>query len=253
LNDGGVITPEWPVPSRVKAFITTRRGGVSLAPFNDFNLALHVGDVEQAVNANRLDLAAFGIPSSIQWLEQIHGVDVLDIAQSTSTQKADALTTRSHNLVCAILTADCLPVFFANTTGTRVAVAHAGWRGLAAGILERTAAFFDAADGEILAYLGPAISRQHFEVGEEVKQAFLQSSSSTHIRSAIEKSFSPSRRGAQHYYADLYQLARIKLHAVGIEKVFGGSYCTYEQAELFYSYRRDGQTGRMGSLIYLAD
>ncbi len=248
-----VIIPEWPVPSRVKAFITTRRGGVSEAPFDSFNLALHVGDAEQTVNANRLHLAAFGIPPSIQWLEQVHGIDVLDIAQPTSTVKADAVTTRSRGVVCAILTADCLPVFFANATGTRVGVTHAGWRGLAAGILERTAAFFDPQDGELLAYLGPAISHQHFEVGEEVKQAFLQSASSPHLRSAMEKSFSPSCHRSQHYYADLYQLARIKLHAAGIEKVFGGSYCTYQQADLFYSYRRDGQTGRMASLIFLDD
>ncbi len=247
-----MIFPEWPAPQSVKAVITTRCGGVSEEPYDSLNLSLTVGDGEQSVIANRGVLQAGGVPETVQWLRQIHGTDVVYADQSASMQRADAVTTTTADLACAVLTADCLPVLFTDLAGTQVAAAHAGWRGLAAGILEHTVAAFTARPDQLIAYLGPAISQRYFEVGQDVRDAFLQNSY-THASQSrdVELAFTDSPQQANVYFADLYQLARIRLAKLGVTAIYGGDYCTYSQAELFYSFRRDGATGRMASLIYI--
>ncbi|HSB96979.1 MAG TPA: laccase domain-containing protein, partial [Spongiibacteraceae bacterium] len=206
-----LLRPQWPAPARVAACVTTRIGGVSAEPFDGFNLAEHVGDAPDAVAANRRMLieATPGL-AAIGWLQQVHGVAVV-AADPARTPVADALFTRETALGCAVLTADCLPVLFCDRNGTQVAAAHAGWRGLCAGVLEQTVAHF-ADPSTVMAWLGPAIGPQHFEIGPEVRMQFLDKASASQ-RAATASCFTPSRR-AQHFYADIYQLARLRLQAI---------------------------------------
>jgi len=236
------IRPDWPAPAVVRACSTTRAGGVSGGPWCGLNLAAHVDDDPLAVRENRDRLVAqLELPAEPQWLEQVHGVAVR--TPLVAADCADACFEDRPGRVCAVLTADCLPVLLCNTAGTRVAAAHAGWRGLLAGILEHTiAAFADPAD-QLLAWLGPAIGPTAFEVGDEVRAAFL----AEHPASAAH--FAAGRPG--HWFADLYGLARQRLARGGVERVSGGGLCTFSDAERFFSYRRDGVTGRMASLIWL--
>lgn len=242
-----VIRPEWPAPANVRALTTTRRGGVSAAPFDSLNLGDHVGDAPQAVTTNRkLLLDACDGLQSISWLEQVHGIEIVAV-DSERAQRADAQFTREKSLACAIMTADCLPVLFCNRNGTQVAAAHAGWRGLCAGVLEKTVAAFDD-PAQILAWFGPAIGPSNFEVGAEVREQFLAAAPAA--TSQIEACFSSSDR-PQHFLADIYALARLRLNAIGVTATYGGGLCTVADRERFYSYRRDGRCGRMASLIYL--
>ncbi len=241
-----MLRPVWNVPTNVRAYQTTRQVGYSLPPFAQFNLALHVNDNPQHVLANRQFLrTTLQLPSEPIWLEQVHGTQVVEALPENRGRQADACISFKSRLVCTVMTADCLPVFFCDKAGSCVGVAHAGWRGLASGILETTLIALKIKASETLVHLGAAIGAQAFEVGEEVRQIFVEHASEA------EKAFRPHR--PQHFYADLYELARQRLHAAGVPKtqISGGEYCTYQQSALFFSYRREKTTGRMASLIWL--
>lgn len=235
------IEPEWPAPSGVRAVATTRRGGLSRGPYASWNLGDHVGDDPAAVDANRRLLRErLGLPAEPLWLRQVHGCTVADVGGC----EADAAVAFAPGQVCAVLTADCLPLLFCDRSGTRVAAVHAGWRGLAAGVIEAAVARLGVAPDSLLCWLGPAIGPEAFEVGDEVRQAFL-----THGPSGGEVAFRPSPSG--RWLADLYALAGLRLRALGVSGVWGGGLCTYQDAERFFSYRRDGLTGRMASLVWI--
>ena len=241
-----VLTPEWNAPAAVRAAFTLRGGGVSRAPFDTLNLGAGVGDVPEAVAENRLRLRSLlALPAEPAWLEQVHGTRVaeLDAAGEGAAGPADAVMTRSSGRVCAVQVADCMPVLFAARDGSAVAVAHAGWRGLAAGVLEATVARLGLAPDRLLAWLGPAISVRHFEVGEEVRAAFLAADAGAH------GAFVANARG--RWQCDLAVLARRRLSALGLAEVAGGSWCTYADPARFFSFRRDGRCGRMAALIWL--
>ncbi len=235
--------PHWSVPG-VTAFTTTRSGGVSAAPWDSLNLGPHVGDAPAAVAANRAALRA-RLPdgTQIQWLQQVHSSTVVEAAVGDNLPTADGCWVAEPGIACAVMTADCLPVLFSAVDGMCVAAAHAGWRGLLSGILEETVTAMGVAPQRLQAWLGPAISVEAFEVGPEVRDAFMASG-------ADASAFSPAPRPG-HWMADLYQLARQRLAAFGLADVSGGHYCTYRQSSQFFSYRRDGQTGRMASLILI--
>lgn len=238
------ITPDWSAPAKVKAYVTTRTNGYSQAPFDSFNLATHVGDDAENVAKNREQLAQqLQLPQQPHWLQQVHGIEAVAAESVAQGYCADAIYTEQINKVCVVMTADCLPVFFCNQQATKVAVAHAGWRGLANGVLESTLQKLNCNPSDIIIWLGPAISQAAFEVGDEVRQTF-----SDYLPQA-QQAFKPSR--PQHWYADLYLLAKQRLQAQGIQHIFAGTFCTYTDSQRFYSYRRDGQTGRMASLIWL--
>lgn len=233
------ITPQWPAPQNVRALITTRKCGRSSGAFASLNLGVGLGDRHFA--KNRALLRAH-LPAEPVWLRQVHGIGVVDAGATSDTPEADASFTCTAEVVCAVLAADCLPVLLCNSEGTIVAAVHAGWRGLAAGIVERAIATLPARTSEIIAYLGPAIGPQAFEVGPEVRQAF------TAAQREAEAAFSP--HGGK-WLADLYLLARLRLASVGVTRVFGGGLCTFSDSNRFFSHRRDGTTGRMASLIWL--
>jgi YfiH family protein len=240
------LVPDWPAPPVVRAAITTRPGGVSRAPWDSLNLADHVGDDAACVAENRRRLRrALGLPAEPFWLHQVHGCDVADAdaAAGDSPCEADAAVATRPGRVCAVLTADCLPVLFCSRQGDWVAAAHAGWRGLAAGVLERAVARAPVAAADVLAWLGPAIGPAAFEVGAEVRAAFLAEDA------GVAGCFAPSPAG--RWLADLYGLARRRLERSGVGWVGGGSLCTFTDAGRFFSFRRDGTTGRMASLIWL--
>ncbi|HEY3654547.1 MAG TPA: peptidoglycan editing factor PgeF [Steroidobacteraceae bacterium] len=242
------LTPDWPAPARVRALSTLRGGGVSEAPYASLNLGDHVGDAAAAVAENRRSLrAAAGLPGEPAWLAQAHGICVRDLDSSTPpagpTGPADAAVTRLPNRVCAILTADCLPVLLAADSGDRAGAAHAGWRGLAAGVIEATVKALGGSPRELLAWLGPAIGPRHFEIGAEVRDELLRGDP------AAEAAFEPNARG--RFMADLYALARSRLARLGIERIYGGTACTYTEEDKYFSHRRDGTTGRQATLIWL--
>ena len=245
------IEPDWPAPANVLALSTCRQGGHSTATFASLNLGHHVGDSAAAVTANRGILAA-ALPAGtdIQWLSQVHGTRVVAAGQDSEYPQADAAWSRHTHKACAVLTADCLPVLFCSTSGDRVAAAHAGWRGLLDGVLEATVAAMDVNPDQILAWMGPAIGPQAFEVGREVRDQYLAAAPATD-KALVEACFLPSAASPGHYLADLYALARLRLRTVGVTAVFGGGYCTFSDSQRFFSYRRDGQTGRMASLILI--
>ncbi|OFZ70416.1 MAG: hypothetical protein A2Z01_03250 [Betaproteobacteria bacterium RBG_16_58_11] len=234
------ISPAWPAPLNVRALITTRSGGVSHGPYASMNPADHVGDDPQAVAANRALLRA-ALPSEPFWLKQVHGDTVAEAG--SGPVEADACIARAAKQVCAVLTADCLPVLFAASDGSVVAAAHAGWRGLCAGVLERTVAAMGVPGEQVLAYLGPAIGPRAFEVGPEVREVFMA------LDDTASAAFALQANGK--FLADLYLLARQRLARVGVTQVHGGGECTYSDAERFFSYRRDGATGRMAALVWI--
>jgi polyphenol oxidase len=252
-----LLIPQWDAPERVVACVTTRAGGVSCAPYQKFNLAGHVGDNPDTVQANRSTLKAL-LPDvvPVQWLEQVHSADVrapvlTDAEQDPAEQRGDAIFICEAGIAGAVLTADCLPVFFADHSGSSVAVAHAGWRGLANGILENTLAHFKLPPEQIVAWLGPAIGPCHFETGEEVRDIFLSQVMNDRERKELSQlAFMPATARGK-WMTDLYALARWRLQKAGLTRIAGGDYCTYCEQDRFYSYRRDGVTGRMASLIYL--
>lgn len=243
-----LIRANWDAPAQVHALTTTRLGGQSEAPYNGLNLGDHVDDLPDAVSANRqLLMQATGLERSPQWLQQIHGTDVVEAKDDAQVRTADACFSARPGQGCIVMTADCLPVLFTNAQGTQVAAAHAGWRGLAAGVLENTLKTFNPND-EILAWLGPAIGPLAFEVGGEVKQVFVEE------HAEAQSAFRASPTHPQdRFLADIYHLARIRLAAAGVARVSGGDYCTFSDTENFFSYRRDGITGRMASLIWIED
>lgn len=241
-----LIFPDWPQPKNVASCSTTRAGGVSLPPFNSLNLGDHVGDNPNAVSENRQYLEKLAqLPQQPVWLEQVHGTHVLQLdGNEVLNKQADAVYTNQIGQVCAIMTADCLPVLFCNKAGTEVAAAHAGWRGLCYGVLENTINQFISTPNEIMAWLGPAIGAEKFEVGEEVKDAFVNQSPD------LASAFLPYNN---KYLADIYLLARKKLQAAGVSSIYGGDFCTVTDENRFFSYRREGKTGRMASLIWVSN
>lgn len=237
------ILPDWAAPAQIHAVATTRAGGVSANGYSSLNLASHVGDEPGAVTANRQRLrAALRLPAEPEWLEQTHSTRVIDLSREAA-RTGDAAITRQPRQIAVVMTADCLPVLLCNQHGTEVAAAHAGWRGLHAGILEHTVKRMHSAPAQILAWLGPAISQAHFEVGEEVRDAFIR-----HDEQAAS-AFLLNKPG--HYLADLYQLARQRLKKTGIGHISGGQSCTYAEANQFFSFRREAKTGRQASLIWI--
>ena len=238
------LQPEWPVPASVRAAMTTRTGGVSTGAFASFNLATHVGDDPQAVAANRRSLReTLHLPAEPLWLEQVHGADVA-VVPGRPQRPADGAVTFTRGAVCAVMVADCLPVFLASRDGDRAGLAHAGWRGLAAGVVEAAIATLDCDPKRLVAWLGPSIGPDAFEVGAEVRAAF------TTGDPGAAAHFRDSRPG--HFMADLPALARRRLALAGITDVHGGHHCTHSEPARFYSHRRDGRTGRMAALLWLA-
>jgi len=251
LPQGSWLAPDWDAPARVRALSTLRLGGCSTGAYASFNLAQHVGDEPGHVRDNRTLLrAAAGLPAEPLWLEQVHGIVVAVHADAAvdagaPPPRADAAVAFVPGRVCVVMTADCLPVVFADRAGTRVGVAHAGWRGLVGGVLEATVSALQAPPAELVAWLGPAIGPQAFEVGSEVRDAFV-------ARDAANAA-SFTRNAAGRYQADLYQLARQALARSGVVAVTGGGHCTHGEPEKFFSFRRDGgRTGRMATLAWLA-
>jgi len=241
FNDS--LTPDWPAPANVHALSTTRNGGVSTPPYASLNLGDHVGDDPQAVARNRA-LLRQQLPAGPLWLKQVHTTVVATADTATGIPEADASVARSHNKVCAVLTADCLPLLLCDRQGTVVAAAHAGWRGLAEGVIEATVKAMHADPADLLAWLGPAIGPDAFEVGDEVRAIFLAADD------AAANAFTP--HGDGKWLADLYLLARLRLSRCGVGHVSGGEHCTFREENRFFSYRRDQTTGRMASLIWLS-
>lgn len=244
LRQEHLIVPDWPAPANVCALQTTRQGGDSHAPFDSLNLGTHVGDDALTVVANRNLLNPF-VPTEPVWLEQVHGTHVVFAEQAGCVPRADACVSRHANAVCTVMTADCLPVLLCDETGSVVGAAHAGWRGLADGVIEATVAAMQVPSPSLMAWLGPAIGPQAFEVGNEVREAFMQ-----HDPFAV----SAFQAHGNKYLADLAQLARQRLQALGlgVQRIYGGDFCTYSDPQRFYSYRRDGKTGRMATMIWLS-
>ncbi len=237
------IVPGWPAASRVRALVTTRAGGVSAGAFAGLNLSLRVGDDPGCVVRNRAILRAC-LPSDPAWMKQVHGVAVADPDSAAADTEADAAVTRRAGRVCVVTTADCLPVLLSDRDGVVVGIAHAGWRGLASGVIESTLRAMDAPPAKLIAFIGPGIGPRRYEVGEEVRRAFVTRDAEA------AAAFSPGAEGK--YFADLYALARARLSAAGVAAVFGGGYCTAGE-DRFFSFRRDRTTGRMASLIWLED
>lgn len=239
---------DWPAPFHIKTAISTREGGVSLPPYDGLNLGSHVNDRPEAVAQNRqLFKQQTKMPAEPLWLNQVHGTVCVVLEQtdfSAGPFTADASTTKTKGLVSVVLTADCLPVLFCDVSGTQVAAAHAGWRGLVDGVLEQTLAQFPDPNS-VMAWLGPAIGPTAFEVGDDVRLAFIEKDAKA------DAAFRAVPNKTGKWLADLYQLARLRLTACGVSQIYGGGFCTYTDSQAFYSYRRDGQTGRMASCIWI--
>ena len=252
------IKPDWRAPASIGALSTLRSGGVSVGAYGAFaapsgqggwNFGRNVGDDPVAVQENRARLAAL-LPAAPVWLSQVHGTNVVDAAQVSGSVDADASFTTARGVVCLVQTADCLPVLFCDVDGRVVAAAHAGWRGLLNGVLEQTvAAMRGAGAGEILAWLGPAIGPLQFEVGAEVRQAFLERAAQD--RAETDAAFLPVAGSPGKYLADIYMLARLRLALCGAVRCHGGHFCTVTDVASFYSYRRDKTTGRMASMVWI--
>jgi len=238
------VVPDWPAPSRVRAFVTTRSGGVSDGPYATMNLSTSGGDAAERVARNR-EIVRKRLPGDPHWMRQVHGVEVLEVDGEPREERptADAAVSASRRAVCTVLTADCLPLLLCDAEGDRVGVAHAGWRGLAAGVIESTFHAMGTSASKTLAWMGPAIGPKAFEVGPEVREAFLAKDP----RAA--GGFAPHTPGK--YLGNLYALARQRLEALGVTAIFGGGFCTYYDTRRFFSYRREKQSGRMGAFIWI--
>ncbi|MFT4928239.1 MAG: YfiH family protein [Phenylobacterium sp.] len=244
-----LIRPDWPAPANIKALSTTRQGGFSSPPYHSFNLASHVGDDKTVVEQNRAELARH-MPAQPIWLDQTHTNKVIELGIEPHTisqsESFDASITRVPQLGCVVMTADCLPILLTDTAGSFVAAVHAGWRGLANGIIANVMARVEqAGNSEVLAWLGPAISQQHFAVGDDVRDIFIALSPDN------QTAFIPHPLHHNKWLGDIYALATQQLNALAIHHIYGGEYCTYGQSELFHSYRRDGVSGRMASAIWM--
>ncbi len=243
------VSARWPAPSRVFAATTTRVGGCSVGPYASLNLADHVGDEAGRVRNNRKRLAEnLGFPARFQWLRQVHGNKPAIIAEAGPAPEADSLITRAPGVALCVLTADCLPVFVASRRGDEIAIIHAGWRGLSAGIIENTLAAMNGKPEDLLVWLGPAIQSGRYEVGEDVREALLDRGASRRESQAIAAAFISGPKPGK-YQADLPRIAKIQLRALGVTAITGGTHCTHGDPTRFYSHRRDGSCGRMANLI----
>ena len=236
------IVPDWPAPARVRALVTTRAGGISSGPYASLNLGFHTDDDPANAAQNRARLQQH-LPQPPKWLAQVHGTEVVDADTLKHVPEADASVASVPGTVCAILVADCLPILLADRAGTCVGAAHAGWRGLAGGVIANTVARMTAAPADLIAYIGPGIGPTAFEVGDDVLRAFCANAPE------LEAAFAPLRPGK--WLCDLPRLARDALHRAGVTHVYGGTLCAYSDPERFYSYRRDRITGRMAALVWL--
>ena len=244
------IIPDWPAPRNVHALQTTRNGGMSSTPYDSLNLGDHVGDTPLAVARNRMLLEPL-LPSEPVWLKQVHGTVVANAHDADCWPEADACVSSRAGAVCVVMTADCLPVLLCDEQGSMVGAVHAGWRGLCDGVIEQAVRTMNVQPATLMAWLGPAIGSRKFEVGEEVRAAFIAR------QPQAVAAFSPSpgvltQGEDEKYLADIYRLARLRLNALGITRIYGGGLCTYTDEERFFSYRRDGVTGRTGTFIWLA-
>jgi polyphenol oxidase len=258
LNLSNFILPNWPAPKNVHALQTNRyaasgdgvKSGFSAAPYDSFNLGSHVGNNPIHVAQNRQLLSQF-LPSEPVWLNQVHGINVVDAANTDCVPDADASFTSRKNVVCVTMTADCLPILVCDDAGTLVASIHAGWRSLCDGVIEATIKKLPAKPANLIAWLGPAIGPKAFEVGAEVREQFIQKDAKAEL--AFKKH--ANNQEQDKWLADIYQIATLRLHNLGITQIYGGGidqdFCTFTQKEQFYSYRRDGATGRMATLIWL--
>ncbi|WP_105101910.1 peptidoglycan editing factor PgeF [Microbulbifer pacificus] len=245
------LKPDWPAPANVHAFASLRYGGHSKGSYAAFNLADHVGDAPDAVEANRAQLKReLNLPGEPQWLEQIHSDKAVVAHNDGMVRTADASYTAEAGIVCAVLTADCLPLLVCNRNGSEVAAIHAGWRGLTGGVIRETINAMASAPEELLVWLGPAIGPEAFECGVEVLEAAFESSMSESHAEAIAKCFVPHSKKPLHFLADIYALGRAELAELGVTEVFGGDRCTISEESEFFSYRRDKETGRLASLIW---
>lgn len=240
----GWLVPDWPAPARVRAFVTTRAGGVSEGEHASMNLGLSSGDRPERVERNRAIVRAV-LPEDPRYLRQVHGIDIaeIDTPAPDAPITADGAVAGSPGKVAAVLTADCMPLLLADRAGTRVAAVHAGWRGMAAGVIENAVDTMRVEGGEILAWMGPTIGADAFEVGPEVREAFI----ARDVRA--EEAFRAHTPGK--FMADLYRLARQRLAARGVRDVFGGGFCTWHERSRFFSYRRVQKSGRMGAFIWV--
>lgn len=239
------ISPQWHAPKQIHGFTTIRTGGVSLPPFDSFNLGEHVNDNPQDVAQNRaLLVERFELPQAPLYLTQTHSTRVIELPYDGENLEADAAYTNQANQICLVMTADCLPVLFYNKQGNEVAAAHAGWRGLCDGILEETVAKFQCPASDISVWLGPAIGENAFQVGEEVIKQFCA------VDPQAQEAFRPDPTASGKFLGNLYQIAKQRLNKLGITQITGGEHCTYTEADKFFSYRRDKQTGRMATLIW---
>jgi YfiH family protein len=238
------IVPDWPAPVRVRAFVTTRDGGVSRGPYESLNLGATNGDDPDHVARNRAIVRAH-LPDEPRWMAQVHGIEVADVDELAEDAKprADAAVTRRPGIVATVLTADCMPLFLCDRAGRRAGVVHAGWRGMAAGVIEATVARMQTPPQELLAWMGPTIGPDAFEVGDEVREAFVARDA------AADEAFRPKSPGK--HLADLYALARQRLERAGVGAVYGASHCTFSEKDLFFSYRREKKSGRMGAFIWI--
>ncbi len=239
-----IIIPDWPAPTNIRALSTTRQGGISQPPFDSFNVGDHVNDDSHCVALNRAQLTRQeNLPEDPRWLKQVHGHLVINSQQWQLGTEADAIVSQQSNHVCTIMTADCLPILLCNQQGDTVAAIHAGWRSLASGIIEQTLRSFQCDSNTIMAWLGPAIGPEQFEVGPDVYDAFCsQSPESAQAFKAIDNT---------HYLANIYHLAKQRLVNQGVTAIYGGDFCTVSEKQRFFSYRRDGQSGRMATLIWI--
>ncbi len=246
LFKDGCIIPDWPAPKNVRSLQTTRNGGISATPYASFNLGDYVGDAPLAVARNRMLLQPL-LPSEPVWLKQVHGTVVVNAAQAACLPEADACVSVHPGAVCVVMTADCLPVLLCDDQGSVVGAVHAGWRGLCDGVIEQTVQAMKVSPASMMAWLGPAIGSHTFEVGDEVRAAFV----ARQPRAAA--AFIPSHLVGEggKFLTDIYHLARLRLNDVGVTRIYGGGLCTYTDSANFFSYRRDGVTGRMGTFIWL--
>jgi YfiH family protein len=240
LSRAEFIIPNWPAPTNVKAIQTTRLGGYSVAPYGSLNLGLHVHDDDSAVAKNRQLLSGY-LPSEPVWLNQVHGIEAVDAAKSLCVQDADASFSKNKNVVCVTMTADCLPVLLCNKQGTAVASIHAGWRSLCDGVIEATIKAIGEEPKNLMAWLGPAIGPHAFEVGAEVREAFIAKDPQA------EQAF---KSASDKWLGDLYVIAKQRLNKLGVIEIYGGGECTYSDSSQYFSFRRDGVTGRMATMVW---
>lgn len=244
-----LLSPDWPAPGNIIAAVTTRRGGCSVDAYDSLNMGLHVGDEESSVHRNRdLVAAELGFKTNFQWLRQVHGNATELVTKAGPPPAADSLITRTPGIVLGVLTADCLPIFACNRTGDEAGVIHAGWRGMSTGIIENTLAAMQTHAADLLIWLGPAILNCHYEVGEDVREAFLNSTANAAEQNLLNGAFRPLAAPGK-FHADLAGLAEIKLRSLGVTSISGGKLCTHCDSERFFSHRRDRICGRMANMI----